>query len=205
METRRTIVDVNLKEYTNYGQKGDDESTFKVIKMITQSQGNHFQFSDTKGSSWDVGGNIGAQVIGMAMVGVTGGMSASYGRNKSSTAGKEQSEDTSASVSYEQEERMRVPPGTRVKAKITSFKVKYEQQYTIKFGVNSWINIPVTYKMRCQQFCFGTNSGTVNVTQILNTLPGYSLEGSKATLSVVGTVSWISDGFSVDKSEESLI
>lgn len=204
-EVRRTEVDVNIKEYTNNGQKWDDESTFKVIKQVTQSQGNRYHFSDTKGSNWDIGGNMGAQVIGMAMGGITGGMSASYGRNKSSTSGAEQSADTTASITYEQEERMRVPPGTRIQARITSFKVKYEQQYTIKFGINSWISIPVKYKTRCQQICCGANNGTVGVTQILNTLPKYRLEGSKATLSVVGTLSWISDGFSVDKSEQSLI
>ena len=123
-EVRRTEVDVNIKEYTNNGQKGDDESTFRVKKEVSQSQGNRFHFSETKGSNWDIGGNVGAQVIGMAMGGVTGGMSASYGRNKSSTAGAEQSSDNTASVTYEQEEKMRVPPGTRVRARITSFKVK---------------------------------------------------------------------------------
>ena len=204
-EVRRTEVDVNIKEYTNNGQKVDDESTFKVIKRVSQSQGNRFHFSDTKGSHWDIGGNIGAQVIGMAMGGVTGGMSAGYGRNKSSTAGAEQLLDSTTSITYEQEERMRVPPGTRVRAIITSFKVKYEQQYTIKFGVNSWISVPIKYKTRCQQICCGANSGAVSVTQIVNTLPGYSLEGTKATISLVGTLSWISDGFSVDKSEQSLI
>ena len=204
-EVRRTVVDVNIKEYTNNGQKMDDESTFKVSKQVSQSQGNRFHFSDTKGSHWDVGGNIGAQVIGMAMGGVTGGVSAGYGRNKSSTAGVEQSSDSTASITYEQEERMKVPPGTRVRAIITSFKVKYEQQYTIKFGINSWISVPLKYKTRCQQICCGANSGAVEVTQIVNTLPGYSLEGTKATISVVGTLSWISEGFSVDKSEQSLI
>lgn len=101
VEVRRTGVDVNIKEYTNNGQKVDDESTFKVIKHVSQSQGNRFHFSDTKGSHWDVGGNFGAQVIGMAMGGVTGGVSAGYGRNKSSTSGAEKSLDSTASITYE--------------------------------------------------------------------------------------------------------
>lgn len=204
-ETRRTVIDVNMKEYTNHGLKGDDETMVKVIKSTSQSLGNRYQFSETKGSNWNLGGNIGAQVIGMATAGVSGGIGANYGRNKSTTSGGEQSEDNTTSISYEQEERIKVPPGTRVKARITSYKVKYEQQYTIKVGINSNFNIPVTYKTRCQQCCCGSNSGTVNITQMLNTLPYYSLEGGKATLTLVGTLSWITDGCSVEKFEESLI
>lgn len=155
-----------MKEYTNHGLKGDDETMVKAIKSTSRSLENRYQFSETKGSNWNLGGNIGAQVIGMATAGVSGGIGANYGWNKSTTSGGEQSEDNTTSISYEQEERIKVPPGTRVKARITSYKVKYEQQYTIKVGINSNFNIPVTYKTRCQQCCCGSNSGTVNITQI---------------------------------------
>ena len=59
---------------------------------------------------------------------------------------------------------MRVPPGTRVKAIITSFKVKYEQQYIIKFGINSWISVPVKYRRGASRFVVGQ-------TLVLSALP----------------------------------
>ena len=205
VETRRTIIDINTKEYTNSGQKEVDETMVKVQKSTSRSHGNRFNFSTTKGVNWGIGGNIGAQVMGLAMGGGSVGVNANYGRQKSTTAGSEQLADSSFSFSYSQEEKISVPPGTRVKAKITTYTVKYEQQYVLKFSIDSSLNVPLTYKTRCQQSCFGKSTGSINITQILNTLPEYCIENGKATFTQTGTLSWIGEGCTVDKSEESLI
>ena len=204
-ETRRTIVDINVKEYTNSGQKEVDETMVKVHKSTSKSQGNRFSFSTTKGVNWGVGGNIGAEVMGLAMGGGSVGINANYGRQKSTTTGSEQLADTSLSFSYSQEEKISVSPGTRVKAKITTYTVKYEQRYVLKFAIDSNLNVPLTYKTRCQQSCFGKSYGTVNITHILNSLPDYCIEDGKATFTQTGTLSWIGEACTVDKTEESLI
>ena len=98
-ETRQTIVDINMKEYTNNGQKEVDETMMKVQKSTSRSQGNRFSFSTTKGVNWGIGGNIGAQVMGLAMGGGSVGVNANYGRQKSTIAGSEQLADTSFSFS----------------------------------------------------------------------------------------------------------
>lgn len=51
-ETGRTIMDINMKEYTNNGQKEVDETVVKVHKSTSRSQGNRFSFSTTKGVNW---------------------------------------------------------------------------------------------------------------------------------------------------------
>ena len=66
-ETRRTIVDINMKEYINRWQKEVDETIVQVHKLTSKSQGNRYSFSTTKGVNWGIGGNIGAKVIGLAM------------------------------------------------------------------------------------------------------------------------------------------
>ena len=203
-ETRRTIVDINMKEYINRGQKEVDETVVQVHKSTSKSQGNRYSFSTTKGINWGIGGNIGAKVIGLAMGEAGVGVSANYGKQKSTTTGSEESQDTSLSFTYSQEEKISVSPGTRVKAKITSYRVKYEQQYVLKFAIDSSLNIPLTYKTRCQQTCFGRNSGFVNITQMLNILPNFCIEDGKATFTQAGTLSWIGEGCSVDKLEEPL-
>ena len=144
--------------------------------------------------------------MGLAMGGGSASISANYGRNKSTTTGKEESEDNCFTISYEQEEKISVAPGTRVKAQITSYRMKYEQRYTLKFSIPSSFNIPVTYRTRCQRMCFGIcrNSGFVNITQMLQMLPNYCVEEDMATFTQNGILSWIGDGSSVDKSEEPL-
>ena len=124
-----------MKEYTNHGQKEVDETLVKVHKATSRSQGNRYQFSTTKGVNWGFGGNIGAQVMGLAMAGGSANISANYSRNKSTTTGQEQSADNSFSFTYSQEEKMSVSPGTRVKARITTYSMKYEQEYTLKFSI----------------------------------------------------------------------
>ena len=205
-ETSRTIIDINMKEYTNRGQKEIDETMVKVSKSTSKTKGSRYSFSTTKGVNWGIGGNIGGQVMGLAMGGGSASISANYGRHKSTTTGKEESEDNCFTISYEQEEKISVAPGTRVKARITSYTMKYEQRYTLKFSIPSSLNIPVTYRTRCQQMCFGIcrNAGFVNITQMLQTLPNYCIEEGMATFTQDGILSWIGEGSSVDKSEEPL-
>lgn len=204
-ETGRTIMDINMKEYTNNGQKEVDETVVKVHKSTSRSQGNRFSFSTTKGVNWGIGGNIGAQVMGLAMAGGSASVSANYGRHTSTTTGNEQLVDNNLSFSYSQEEKISVSPGTRVKARITTYSVRYEQKYTLKFSIDSTLNVPLTYKTRCQQTCFGKNIGYVNITAMLNCLPNYRIENGKATFTQDGTLSWVGEGCRVEKSEESLI
>ena len=205
-ETSRTIIDINMKEYTNRGQKEIDETMVKVSKSTSKTKGSRYSFSTTKGVNWGIGGNIGGQVMGLAMGGGSASISANYGRHKSTTTSKEESEDNCFTISYEQEEKISVAPGTRVKARITSYTMKYEQRYTLKFSIPSSLNIPVTYRTRCQQMCFGIcrNAGFVNITQMLQTLPNYCIEEGMATFTQDGILSWIGEGSSVDKSEEPL-
>ena len=203
-EARRTIVDINMKEYTNNGVKAVDETMVKVEKSTSTSQGNRFSFSTTKGVDWGIGGNIGATVMGLAMAGGSVGLNANYSKHKATTTGNETSADKTLSFRYSQEEKISVSPGTRVKARITTYSMKYEQQYTLKFSIDSSVNIPIAYKTRCQQTFFGRRTGFVNVTRLLNSLPNYCIEDGKVAFTQDGTLSWIGEGCCVDKSEESL-
>ena len=205
-ETSRTIIDINMKEYTNRGQKEIDETMVKVSKSTSKTKGSRYSFSTTKGVDWGIGGNLGAQIMGLSMVGGNASISANYGRHKSKTTSQEESEDNCFTISYEQEEKISVPPGTRVKATITSYSVKYEQRYTIKLSILGSLNLPVTYRTRCQQMCFGIcrNSGFVNIKQMLQTLPNYCVEEDMATFTQDGILSWIGQGSAIDKSEEPL-
>ncbi len=135
IEARRTIIDINMKEYTNRCEKEVDETMVKVTKTSSKSTGSRYNFSTTKGVDWGIGGNIGAQVMGLAMVGGSASVSGNYGKHKSTTNEKEETQNDMFGFSYEQQEKIMVPPMSHVKAKITTYSMKYEQGYTIKFSL----------------------------------------------------------------------
>ena len=120
-EKTRTTADINMKEYINDSDKSVDETIVRVSKKRLRSFGNHYQFSTTEGVNWNLGGNIGAQVMGVAMAGGNASFGASYGKQKSTTTESEQNEARGTEFSYEQEEKILVQPMTKVTALITTY------------------------------------------------------------------------------------
>ena len=51
-ETSHTIIDINMKEYTNRGQKEIDKTMVKVSKSTSKTKGSCYSFSTTKGVDW---------------------------------------------------------------------------------------------------------------------------------------------------------
>lgn len=198
-EIGRRETDVNNKEYTNSGEMGEDETVFKVVNEVTYTKGNRYHYASTDGSGWNFGGNLGASVSPYGMGGINAGVSAGYNKSKSKTSGGEASSDHCVKLSYEQEERIKVPPRSKVRVNITSYSARYRQPYTIKFGADKNYYIPVTYKNSCQRLFCGHNVGRVNMEQLLKLLPGYQLEEDKATITIPFEVSWDSEGFNVEK------
>lgn len=207
-EKTRTIVDINMKEYTNRGKEAQDETIVKMHKTSSKTKGERYNFSTTKGVDFGGGANIGAQVVGLAVAGGSLGITGHYNKSKSKTEGTELSSEEGFSFSYNQEEKICVPPGTHVEATITTYSMKYEMDYTLKFNVKRSAFIPVLYQTNCQQMCFGMcrSNGVVYVRDIISTLPDYNGEDEDETASFTqkGTLSWIGEGCSVDKAEEPL-
>ena len=191
-EVRHTIVDINMKEFSNLG-KEQDETSVKIDKSSTK--GNRFSFSTTKGIDFGHDCNIGAKVMGLAAVG-------SYG------AAKREPNELGFSFSYHHEEKITVPPGKRVKAKITTYSIKYEVDYTLKLSIKKDAFIPVMFRTKCQQFCLDMcrNNGSVLVRDMISTLPNYVQEDENgmSSFTQMGTLSWIGEGCTVDKKEEDL-
>ena len=203
-EKSRTIADINMKEYFNPSDTSVDETTVRITKKNTRSLESRYQFSTTKGVSWDVGGNIGAQVMGLATAGVSGSIGGSYGRQKSTTSENEQSQAHGFEIGYEQEEKIYVQPHTKVKATITTYAMKYEQGYTIKLGLPKDVTLNLMYKNRCNQWFCGASWGRISASELLNELPGYSEEDDKVSFLQEGTLSWIGEGSKVEKIVEPL-
>ncbi len=71
--------------------------------------------------------------MGAAVAGGSIGISGHHDKSKSTTEESEQSSTEGSEYSYNQEEKIVVPPGTRVKA-TTTYRMKYEMNYTVKLS-----------------------------------------------------------------------
>ena len=204
-EATRTIVDINMKEYSNHGKEAQDETIVKMEKTSSTTKGDRYMFSTTTGVDFGVGGNIGAKVMGLAVAGGSLGISGHYNKVKSTTEGTEMSSEQGYSFSYHQEEKITVPAGKCVKAKITTYRMKYEMEYTLKFSVRRDATIPLWYRTNCQRRCFGLcrSYGRVYIRDMISTLPDFNGEDEDDTASFTqtGKLSWIGEGCQVDKEE----
>ena len=201
LEKARTTSDINMKEYINYSEKDNDETLVRVTKKKIRSLDNRYMFSTTKGVHWDVGGNIGAQVmgLGLSMVGISAGISGNYGKQKSTTTEKEKSESESSEYCYEQEEKIVVPAMTKVNARITTYAMKYEQGYTLKLSLPKKFTLRVLYKTRLNQIFCGSILGTLTSANLLHGLPGYEEEDDEVSILQDGTLAWVGEGSKIDK------
>ena len=203
-EKTRTTADIHMKEYLNPSDKAEDETIVRISKKRTTSLGSRYQFSSTTGVNWGLNGNIGVQVMGLAMAGGNASIGANYSKSKSTTSENEQNEAKGFEFRYEQEEKISVQPHTRVTALITTYAMKYEQQYTIKLGLPKDLSLNLMYKNCCNRWCFGASWGRISASELLWDLSGYEEEEDTVSFLQDGIVSWIGEGSKIDKTVEAL-
>ncbi len=198
-EVTRTVLDIVIKDYVNGGKEGQDQTILKASKgslIPTQKQ---YNFFTSNGIDFGFSNNIAAQIMNLSVFGGT----ALYNRSVTEEA---RFPNVAIAFNYEQEEKITVPPGKRVKAKITSYSVRYDMNYTLKFSVYRNVTVPVSYRTKCQQCCFGfcSNTGSVLANDMISVLPNYNGndENGTASFTQTGTLSWVGEAYSVDKVEE---
>ena len=205
IEKTRITADINMKEYINRSDKDADETIVRISKKKSKSQGNRYRFSSTKGVNWGVGGNIGAQVMGLATVGGSASFGGNYGKSKSTTTENEETEALTSEFCYEQEEKIVVPARSKVCAKITSYVMKYEQGYKLKLSLPKSLSLNVLYKNRFHQLCCCSTLGKITAANLLDGLQGCSEEDDTVSITQDGTLSWIGEGSKIDKVVEPLM
>lgn len=202
-EVSRVLVDINVKEYANCGEKENDETIVKIEKTSSSKQGRRYNFSTSKGVNWGFEGNVGAKKI------LELGLGASYSRSKEKKTEEETSEEDEFVFAYNQEEKVTIPPGKKAKVKVITSTVKYQQGYTLKFSISSYYTIPVRYKdLGCcgLRACLcGSSLCHVSAREILKTLPEFKEEGGKVSFTQEGLLEWVGEGCSVQKLEETVI
>lgn len=197
-EKTQTTVDITTKEYTNCSDKDVDETLVKVKKHYIAAKENQYYFSPTNGVNLGMGANIGAKVMGLSM----GGGSALVGGIHNKYKSREENFQADFRYSYEHEERIKIPPQSRVNVKITTYAIKYEQSYTLRFSIPASYSLQVKYKTKFNQICCCSNTGYITAAQLFQTLPSFHEQNGMARFYQHGILSWMGEGSNIEKKIE---
>lgn len=200
---RPTIIDVTFKEFVNLGERENDETIIQVGKNLPIASGTRYHFTMSEGVKFDHKYNFGPQIVGLCM---TGGYM-SVGKNYSI---KDQSYNEALMFNYHQEEKVIIPPKTKVKAKIVTSTRKYRQKYTLEFSTPRSRFILVSYFTRTQLEyqdcnicgCCQPSVGYLYAADILRTLPNFKDNDGYCSFTQDGILTWIGEACSVEKSEQ---
>lgn len=144
--TRPTIIDVTTKEIVNLGDKEKDETVIRVGKNQPICAGTRYHFSSNEGVSFDHKYNFGARIVGLAIAG-------GYMRIGVDNERRDQGYNVGLQFDYQQEEKLSIPPKTKVRVKITTLTKKFRQDYMLQFRTPRSRYVRVNYLTRCQQNC----------------------------------------------------
>ena len=113
---------------------------------------------------------------------------------------------------YEQEEKVTVPPMSHVRAKITTYLMKTNQGYTLKFSLPSNLYLFVIYKTRCQRLCRyllccccrKPKRDLISAAEFCASMPNFREEGGMVSFTQEGTLSWVTKRYTIDKQVQPL-
>lgn len=207
----RTIVDISTKEFKNYAAEDGKDPTARdttkatVKKSSATTKGRNYQFTSTQGVSWDIGANIGLQILAMGMAGGSFGIGGKYGKNKSTSETMGSNMEKSLGFEYSQEETMCVPPGKKVHVTITTYTVQYRLNYTLELSVPKSGSVFVSYSKSCFcGLCRDTHSKYIPYSRLVRNLPNFREDNQNAYFTQEGFLSWIGESCEVDKRETSV-
>ena len=199
---RSSIIDVTYKEFVNLGERANDESIIRIGKNAPIAIGTRYHFIMTGSNlQFDNKYNFGAQIVTLSM---TGGY-LSVGGTYSSI--KDQAYNQALMFNYNQEEKVTIPPKTKVNAKIVTSTRKFQQNYTLEFSTPRSRCIRVTYLTSAQRqlnlcFCCQPSVGYIYAADIMRNLPNFKDSNGYCSFTQDGALTWISEACSVEKSEQ---
>ena len=205
-EISKIRVDVNEKVYSNDGpqQKEDDETTVKIVNTAENTEGHNYKQETTKGLEWGANANVGLQ-FGLPQfgTGVTGGIGGSFKKHSSETKTYEKTNENKVGQAAHHEEKVKIPAGTKVVVRMTSYRVRYKLDYTMEYKISKRKQIHISFdRLLGLPCCVGI--GYIEASQLLQELPGYREDEEFVYFTQEGELRWTADRMEVKKTVYSL-
>ena len=214
-EVGRSIVDITTKDYINSGSE-KDESTIEISKPTGIAKGASAEWYVKNGLSWSVNSNVGSNIMRLAaMVPVSGTVGAvgliTKQRLEEDSIGHTLGAD-SLMLQYKKQEKVVVPPHSKVTVSVTSYAIRYSFNYTLQLSALATDAISIQFRTPFQDIwagcCVGccNSTGYITARELLTAmqLPGYSEGSGWVHFMQDGVLSWVGDAVEVQKKEQPL-
>ena len=214
-EVGRSIVDITTKDYINSGSE-KDESTIEISKPTGIAKGGSAEWYVKNGLSWSVNSNVGSNIMRLAaMVPVSGTVGAvgliTKQRLEEDSIGHTLGAD-SLMFQYKKQEKVVVPPHSKVTVSVTSYAIRYSFNYTLQLSALATDAISIQFRTPFQDILAGCctgcckSTGYITARELLTAmqLPGYSEGSGWVHFTQDGVLSWVGDAVEVQKKEQPL-
>lgn len=205
-EISKIRVDVNEKVYSNDGpqQKEDDETTVKIVNTAENTEGHNYTQETTKGLEWGANANIGLQ-FGLPQfgTGVKGGIGGGFKKFSLETQSYQKRNENKVGQAAHHEEKVKIPAGTKVIVRMTSYRVRYKLDYTMEYKISKRKQIRISFdRLLGLPCCAGI--GYIEASLLLQELPGYREDEEFVYFTQEGELRWTADRMDVKKTVYSL-
>ena len=223
-EVGRTVVDIDSKCHLNKSEQEavcDQESEkpedwydeFEITskKGTSESRSKSYQLQLTNSKQTQYGANLNFKVGGSGFFNMAAGVAPEIGGGGGFSKTKTKTEQTtesstnqeSLSQGYQVVDRLKVPPRTKVAAKITTWAVTYESKTRIKLAIDAEAFIPVRYRTRFAQLLGGicASNGRVTAEDLFVNEEEYKSENGIVTFERDGSISYLGEEVEITKTK----
>lgn len=224
-EVGRTVVDIDSKCHLNQsdgrelaesglGLKEKPEDWYDKFEIISrkgknESTSKSYQLQLMSSKQTQFGANLNFKVGGAGFFNMASGVSPEVGGggfyNRTKTEGETKTEtDThqeALSQEYQVVDRLKVPPRTKVRAKIVTWAVTYESKTRIKLWIDAEAFISVRYRTRFAQIMGGvcTSVGRITAEDLFVGEEEYKSEDGIVTFERDGQISYLGEEVEITK------
>jgi hypothetical protein len=164
-EVGRIVVNIDCKSHANYAdgctdgatrEKADDwYDEFEITSKggESKSKSSSYQLQLTKSKESQIGANLNFSIGGSSFFNLAGdgGLSATQTKTETEQTTKSESNEGALSQEFQIVDRLKVPPRTKVQAKIITWAVTYEAKTRTKLSIKADTYVPVRYHTRLSQ------------------------------------------------------
>ena len=162
-EVGRIVVSIDCKSHANHTdgcadgrEKAEDwYDEFEITSKggVSQSKSSSYQLQLSSSKETQIGANLNFSVGGSNFFNLSGGGGLSATQTKTETKQTIESETKEGALSQEFQlvDRLKVPPRTKVQAKIITWAVTYKAKTRTKLSIEADTYVPVRYHTRLSQ------------------------------------------------------
>ena len=197
-EISKTQLDVQETVYYNRGGS-EDETTFKVVNGVENTEDCNYVHTTTKGLEWGVQANVKFGVKGdvpHVSLGGDGGVDGNFKDTSLDTETNEKTTSNRVELQSHLKGTVKVPPGMKAVVTMTSFRVHHKLEYTMEHKSDK--KTPI--KIEVDRSGSDSTGDVLTARDLLQHLHGFREDEKFVYFTQEGELRWTSDRMEVEKS-----